>query len=294
MKFKIYFLFFLFITKTIASEICSYHDFNCDGNDEQVKIIRSSDDLDSITIIDGVSGRTSTGLFSLQGGGVGSGYIPNHLVISIDFESTSNPYINRLDFYWDKNKESWFLSKVSSWEEPFRETKSTNDLPMNFSVKRYSCCVYLSSFNDKQISMKVDDEVTTKNAINEDFKFVTNALRKKQFDVLFSKNAENPKLIPYDFAYELTKIIKKENIGMLNDYAFYAEKYGQPIPAIIILNGIINRDPERVVAYLNLADAYWDIKSFDSARTKYKKYIELMKKEGKENKIPSIVFERSK
>lgn len=294
MKFKIYFLFFLFITKTIASEICSYHDFNCDGNDEQVKIIRSSDDLDSITIIDGVSGRTSTGLFSLQGGGVGSGYIPNHLVISIDFESTSNPYINRLDFYWDKNKESWFLSKVSSWEEPFRETKSTNDLPMNFSVKRYSCCVSLSSFNDKPISMKVDDEVTTKNAINEDFKFVTNALRKKQFDVLFSKNAENPKLIPYDFAYELTKIIKKENIGMLNDYAFYAEKYGQPIPAIIILNGIINRDPERVVAYLNLADAYWDINSFDSARTKYKKYIELMKKEGKENKIPSIVFERSK
>lgn len=128
------------MAQATASESCSYRDFNCDGKDEKIEITRNSDDIDSIAIIDGKSGKSSVGKFSLQGGGVNRGYIPNHLVISVDFESTSNSYINKLEFYWIEDKKTWFLSKIS-WEEPYRETKVSKDLPINFSVKRYGCCV---------------------------------------------------------------------------------------------------------------------------------------------------------
>lgn len=113
-------------------------------------------------------------------------------------------------------------------------------------------------------------------------------------DILFSKDPVNPKLIPYDLAYELSNIVNNENVELVNNFAFYAKKYGQPVPAIIMLNGVIDKQPDRIVAYYNLADAYWDIKDFSNAKNKYKKYIELMKMAGKENKIPAKAFDRSK
>lgn len=294
MRFKSCILFVFFMAKAIASETCSYRDFNCDGKDEQVKITKISNDIDTVTIVDGQSGTSSTGSFSLQGGGVNKGYIPNHVVVNVDFESTSNPYINKLEFYWDKNKKTWVLTKVSSWEEPSRENKSSSDLPTSFSVKRYECCLSLADFNDNELLMKERSDVVASQLVNDDLRFIEDALNKKQFNILFSSDPLNPKLIPNDLAYEFTKVIKNENIELINNFAFYAEKYNQPIPAIIILKGVINAEPNRVVAYLNLADSYWDIKDTDAAKLNYKKYIELMNNSGRQNKIPSRVFERSK
>lgn len=294
MMLKFFLLSFLFSAQAAASVGCSYRDFNCDGKDETVQIIKKSDDIDSINIIDGKSGKSSMGEFSLQGGGVNKGYIPNHLVISIDFESTSNPYISKLEFYWNEDKTTWFLSKISSWEDPYRETKLSKDLPKYFSVRRVECCISLAGFNEKQINTKSTGNVITNKLIIDDLDFIEKELSKKNMDALFSKDPANPKLIPYDLAYELSKVIKNENVELINNFAFYAEKYGQPIPAIIILNGIIDKQPNRVVAYLNLADAYWDVKDFGSAKNKYKKYIELMREAGKGGKIPTKVFDRSK
>jgi hypothetical protein len=43
---------------------------------------------------------------------------------------------------------------------------------------------------------------------------------------------------------------------------------------------------------LNIADNYWKISMKDNARIYYKRYIYLMTRSGKENKIPNQVRQR--
>ena len=92
---------------------------------------------------------------------------------------------------------------------------------------------------------------------------------------------------------------------ILNDYGFFLEQLKErPFSqqqAIEILSYVISRDPSRAVAYLNLADAQFDLvkKQADaSLKTKaaesYRTYHDLMVKADKKNKIPARVFERMK
>ena len=90
-----------------------------------------------------------------------------------------------------------------------------------------------------------------------------------------------------------TKKTDNRIIRFLNDYAFYLQETNQPIPAIEILNDIINLAPNRKVAHLNIADAYWEIKNHKKARLHYQKYISAMRAAQKEKLIPSRAFERA-
>jgi len=89
-------------------------------------------------------------------------------------------------------------------------------------------------------------------------------------------------------------VITEDNIGKVNDLAFFLEQGKKYDEAITILNRVINFAPLRVVAYVNLGDAYYGINSVQNAKESYLKYIDLMKNEGKESKIPKRVFERVK
>lgn len=79
-----------------------------------------------------------------------------------------------------------------------------------------------------------------------------------------------------------------------NDIAYYWQQAGFNDDAIWLLEKIISNSPDRVVAYLNLADAYWGKNEALNASKNYKKYSELMALSGKQQKIPSRVKERSK
>ena len=81
---------------------------------------------------------------------------------------------------------------------------------------------------------------------------------------------------------------------MLNDFAYKLENIN-PSVGINILQKILQKFPNRVVAYLNLADSYWVIGNQDLAKENYKKYVELMKSQNKDlKKIPKEVLERIK
>lgn len=86
-----------------------------------------------------------------------------------------------------------------------------------------------------------------------------------------------------------------ENVIDYNDIAFYntSTKDGN-MASIFLLNEIISNFPDRVVAYLNLGDSYWEINNKLKAKESYQKYINLMKIQGKDSsKIPKRVFERN-
>jgi hypothetical protein len=86
--------------------------------------------------------------------------------------------------------------------------------------------------------------------------------------------------------------ISKDNLGKYNDFAFFLSQTKEgAIGAVYILETLINKFPERIVAYLNIADVYFDLKTMPTANKYYLQYVNLMKKDGKEGKIPKRVSE---
>ncbi|OEK08564.1 hypothetical protein A8C32_03695 [Flavivirga aquatica] len=86
--------------------------------------------------------------------------------------------------------------------------------------------------------------------------------------------------------------INESNVSMYNDIAYYLEQSKACGAAIFLLKKIIVKFPNRLVAYINLGDAYWSIGDNKKAKNAYKKYFELMKSKEKESKIPKRVFDR--
>ena len=81
----------------------------------------------------------------------------------------------------------------------------------------------------------------------------------------------------------------------LNDVAFFAYQAKGYSEAIYILEKVIEIYPTRVVAYLNIADSYFNLGNYDEAVKNYKIYISLMKSQKKDlKKIPKYVYDRVK
>jgi len=118
-------------------------------------------------------------------------------------------------------------------------------------------------------------------------------------------------------AFEIYKLLQKEplttkNVTRYNDVAYYLEQLIQNhilklenakgtkqyftalSSAQYLLEKILEQFPNRSVAHLNLADILWNNYDKSPAKKYYKSYIELMKKDGKEAKIPARVHERVK
>lgn len=86
--------------------------------------------------------------------------------------------------------------------------------------------------------------------------------------------------------------IGSENVNIYNDFGFFLEQGKKYSAAVTVLEEVVKAVPNRVVAYINLGDAYYGLHQIDKAREAYLKYIDLMKKEGKQAKIPKRVWER--
>ncbi len=99
--------------------------------------------------------------------------------------------------------------------------------------------------------------------------------------------------------YEYTRIFFNDNLynlylNIMNDYAFFLEQAKKYRESIEILNFVIKTTPKRIVAFINLGDAYYGIGDTDNAKNSYQTYIDLMKKNGKQKRIPKRVYDRVK
>ena len=86
----------------------------------------------------------------------------------------------------------------------------------------------------------------------------------------------------------------KSNLREYNNIAYYLQQSKHNREAIFLLEKIIDYFPKRVVAYLNLADAYWGSSNHNKAIKSYREYVKLMKRKGLKNKIPAYVIKRLK
>lgn len=75
-----------------------------------------------------------------------------------------------------------------------------------------------------------------------------------------------------------------------NDLGFLFEQSGYLREAATLLEVIVQKHPDRVVAYLNLADSYWALGNIERAILMYREYRELM--DERNSKIPTRVLKR--
>lgn len=74
----------------------------------------------------------------------------------------------------------------------------------------------------------------------------------------------------------------KVYIAALNDYGTYLQKLGQDAEAMRVLAAVISVDPQREIAYLNLADTLWHMGRKEDALPYFQKYNEIRSEENKE------------
>jgi hypothetical protein len=107
---------------------------------------------------------------------------------------------------------------------------------------------------------------------------------------------ENVKSNQKVFIENINEVLKAQELSTktlqkYNDIAYYLQQANANEEAIFLLEKIIEKFPNRTVAYLNLADAYNGINNKEKAKENYEKYINLMKQDNKEAKIPKRVLE---
>ncbi len=86
----------------------------------------------------------------------------------------------------------------------------------------------------------------------------------------------------------------KQQVSAYNNMAYFLQLYGANKEAIYLLEKILQKYPNRTVAYYNIGDAYWAVGDKEKAKQAYRTYIKQMKAKGKEKRIPKIVLQRAK
>lgn len=183
-------------------------------------------------------------------------------------------------YQWRNDTNDWCLYQVAGGEKA--DLPEGRPLP-ELSVDRPTACKKIGDINNIEFVSK--DKI--RKIIDQNLPKAINAEDRAR---LFNKYISQ--LTNIDTA-EISNYIEAENVRDINDLAYYLTEVGRGYEAAIILEKIIKKFPDRIVALLNLADAYWQAGFHEQAQEMYSRYINKMSKLKKSNKIPPRAFERS-
>ena len=93
----------------------------------------------------------------------------------------------------------------------------------------------------------------------------------------------------YDAVDGSTSTMRGEEVEIFNDLGFFLEQAKRYKDAVGVLKAVLEVAPDRMVAYLNLGDAYLGLKDVSQAKAAYKEYQRLMLQSGKGSKIPKRI-----
>lgn len=300
------FLVFALLASVVNASSSCEADLNEDGICDPYGVRPLEDDstISRITIDIGGGKKSVSGFFELGDGGLSVGYLPSEFSLLLDFY-TRNTDLTQYSFKWNSAREDWVLYKISTWAEPGRDEKYTLGgervpvealFPQKFNVQRVACCTLFSQFSENGPNFSYLNNEDQLAEITKDFKYILGKLPQGEKGRLFygldDGGNKVRRSIPQELVYELTLIISNDNVGPLNDYAYYLYRSKNNILAALLLREIHKKFPERVVATLNLADAYWDIGMKSDACPLYKEYIAKMTMNGKGERIPQAAKSR--
>lgn len=302
---KMIFALFLFLYCMYSSAI----DLNGDGVDDEYRVLRDSSSVENydtsvIEVRNGSTGKVSRGTFDLGNGGVSQGYYPTDFFVHLNFDVRNTEQMV-YGFRWVEDVQDWVLYKISKWNEPYRAEVYSLDgekvpekelLPREFSVQRVECCIIFSDFNSSSGDLAYKDRAESNKEVLGEFERVNTLLSSSGStkQTFFYGPAGDFKIPSPDLMYEFSGLLDSSSVRGLNDYAYYLESNGASLSAAILLAAIHDEYPQRVVAILNLADAYWDIGMKRSACDLYSEYIVKMMGVKKGSIIPGRARQRAR
>ena len=242
-----------------------------------IRIIESSGKVFKITAI-------NMGVFNTEEFGTVIGTrnvvvdsIKKHSFCLINREDGNN--FNTTVYQFIKKENNWYLEFASkeSGNSPSKTLLYNCSTKLHVPFERFS---WDSSYFDKKDEIILDPGMSVSTIFNQVKRIQENA---------YYKN------FPSDFSFTLldTYPLNYKNVGLINEIAYYLSERGQKETSAVLLSEIVDKFSDRVVAYLNLADAYWALNKQEEAKKNYQKYVELMKTQKKDlSRIPKRVYER--
>ncbi len=83
-----------------------------------------------------------------------------------------------------------------------------------------------------------------------------------------------------------------EYVMIMNNYAYFLEQINDLNESLIVLRKVMDLEPSRMVAHLNIADVLWGFDEFAEAKDHYETYLEMMTDRELTHQIPLRVNER--
>ncbi len=246
-----------------------YNDFNNDGIKDKLYVLSSEKENNEnlINNNDSISKRKLVIYFGSKNNYFKKVYENDNIFPCRECLGKSDNYVRDLKF------ENSILNYTTTIAPFSSEEYSVIDFTLQYVNNDFIIFQYKETY----FSVETDDNVSIK---------------------LDSKDVSKIKFNYYDWIADKTWIdyvnISNQNLTMLNNFAYRIENIN-PYVSIKILQKILVKFPNRVVAYLNLANSYWNIGEKEKAVENYKKYTSLMKLQKKDlKKILKYVLERIK
>ncbi|ASE63761.1 tetratricopeptide repeat protein [Chryseobacterium indologenes] len=142
--------------------------------------------------------------------------------------------------------------------------------------------------NLQSLGDQLEETFTQNNAAVNYFDFQNKKFAKQTFNT-----SNEDTFINYPESSQNALVIT--DVETANNLAFALEQKEGYNESLFILQNIISQYPDRVVAYLNLADIEWVLNHKNEAEKYYKLYLSFMKKQKKDlNRVPQRVYDRIK
>ncbi|MBU3915894.1 tetratricopeptide repeat protein [bacterium] len=229
-----------------------------------------------------------------------------------------------LEKYFDKNtdnpvNDSVFsvtqVGKTETWHLSLHLSSIDPDDEIYFNLKKQEIEKVRGNFagvksifyRDEPNKLGPPDESTYDNKSKITFivKYFITKTAKKDFNIQYErtlkkfkkkdmKKAGRYSLDALDDYYLNHYPIQEDNVDKYNDFGFFLEQSGRYKEAIDLLQKVVKAFPNRTVAYINLGDSYFGANNIEQAKQAYQKYVDLIKKTGKQKKIPKRVYNRLK
>lgn len=201
-----------------------------------------------------------------------------------NYNEVYNSYVFDRLYYF--SKEDYKKYVVEGYGEFFKKLQEEY-FNTNYYKELIKECYNLNYFQKLVKDVSLDDEFKNINRIK--------LLKDLEKEIQLKSRRD---LKSYDLIYFWKLInnipINNKTVTLYNNIAYYLQEKRKNDEAIYLLNKVIESYPKRVVAYYNLGDAYWDSYNKFKAKKAYKKYVYLMKKLNKTNKIPQKIEQRLK
>ena len=208
--------------------------------------------------------------------------IPRAKLLVIDGScSGRGGQIYRYIYEWNKGYKNWCLIRQVGGEKS--DVASGAVVPKE-EVLRVSGCAPIGKVD----GLTYESKNQVKSEILDEMKSFERASQTR------SSLEEYISDIPDFRVAELAGNIDATNVEDVNNLAFFLGKYRRSGDAVEILQSLVIKFPDRTVARLNLADAYWDIDVKDLAIPQYQEYNRQMNEKGLSAKIPPRSLDRVK